>query len=489
MSLKRDVHPLSNSPLPDIVVGGFGATFPSLHYTSQGVFMGKYAVINPATGEQVVEFPDATDAEIQEAAASAHKAYQEWSRNTTVAERAALVQRVADLHLERKDELAAIIVREMGKPLEQAIGEVEFSAEIISYYAKNGEEFLKDQVLNTEDGQRTFVRRQGLGVILGIMPWNYPYYQVARFAAPNIIAGNTIILKHAEQCPESAAALQQMYLDAGLPAGAYVNVYATHDQISTLITDDRIQGVSLTGSERAGAIIAEQAGRALKKCVLELGGSDVLLVLDTNDIDFAVENAVGGRMENSGQACNGSKRIVVMDKYFDEFKEKFTAAMNAQTYEAGDFGPMSSAKATEGLTAQVGRAVEQGATIIAGNNEPEGNFYAPTIIEGVTPEMDVFKQELFGPVAQLYKVSSDEEAIELANSSPYGLGSVLICDDADRAIEVGSKLDVGMVFIGGAGLDAADVPFGGIKRSGYGRELGPFGIEEFINKKVFRFSA
>lgn len=451
--------------------------------------MGKYAVINPATGETVREFPSATDADIQDALASAQSAYQEWSRNTTVAERAALVQKVADLHLERKEELAEIITREMGKPADQAVGEVEFAADIISYYAKNGEEFLKDVDLQTEDGQRTFIRKQGLGVILGIMPWNYPYYQVARFAAPNIIAGNTIILKHAEQCPESAAAIQKIYDDAGLPKGAYVNVYASHDQISTIIEDDRVQGVSLTGSERAGAIVAEQAGRALKKCVLELGGSDVLLVLDTNDLDAAVENAVAGRMENSGQACNGSKRIVVMDKYFDEFKEKFLAAIGSLKIENGDFGPMSSDKATETLTSQVGRAIEQGAEVLVGNNTPDGNVYVPTVIGGVTPQMDVFKEELFGPVAQLYKVSSDEEAIELANSSPYGLGSVVICDDSERAIAVGSKLDVGMVFIGGAGLDAADVPFGGVKRSGYGRELGPLGIEEFLNKKIFRFAA
>lgn len=451
--------------------------------------MGKYAVINPATGELVQEYPSATDADIQDAIASAQKAYQEWSRTTTVAERAALVQRVADLHLERKDELAAIIQREMGKPLDQCIGEVEFSADIISYYAKNGEDFLKDQELPVEDGQRTFIRRQGLGVLLGIMPWNFPYYQVARFAAPNIIAGNTIILKHAEQCPESAAAIQQIYLDAGVPEGAYVNVYASHDQVSTIIADPRVQGVSLTGSERAGAIVAEQAGRALKKCVLELGGSDVLLVLDTDNIDHAVEQAIGGRMENTGQACNGSKRIVVLDKYFDEFKEKFTQAMASQSHENGDYGPLSSDKATEGLTQQVGRAIDQGAEVLVGNNEPQGNLYAPTVLSGITPDMDAYSEELFGPVAQLYKVSSDEEAIELANSSPYGLGSVVICDDADRAIAVGSQLDVGMVFIGGAGLDAADVPFGGIKRSGYGRELGPLGIEEFLNKKVFRFSA
>lgn len=451
--------------------------------------MSKYAVVNPATGETVKEYATATDAEIQDSIASAHKTYQEWARTTTVAERAALIQRVADLHLERKEELAEIIHREMGKPMDQCIGEVEFAADIIAYYAKNGEEFLKDQNLPTEDGQRTFIRRQGLGVILGIMPWNFPYYQVARFAAPNIVAGNTIILKHAEQCPESAAAIQKIYDDAGLPAGAYVNVYASHDQISTIIADDRVAGVSLTGSERAGAIVAEQAGRALKKCVLELGGSDVLLVLDVADLDHAVEQAVAGRMENSGQACNASKRIVVMDKYFDEFKEKYLAAMGALSADDGDFGPLSSDKATETLKQQVDRAVSQGAELLVGNNEPSGNLYVPGVLAGVTPEMDVFREELFGPIAQLYRVSSDEEAIELANNSPYGLGSVVLCDDADRAIEVGSKLDVGMVFIGGAGLDAADVPFGGVKRSGFGRELGPLGIEEFVNKKIFRFSA
>lgn len=450
--------------------------------------MGKYAVINPATGETLKEFANATDAEIQAAIESANNTYQEWARNTTVAERAALVQKVADLHLERKDELAEIIHREMGKPLDQCVGEVEFSAAIIEYYAKNGEEFLKDEELPTEDGQRTFIRRQGLGVILGIMPWNFPYYQVARFAAPNLVAGNTVILKHAEQCPESAAAIEQIYRDAGFPEGAYVNVYATHDQISTIIADDRVAAVSLTGSERAGAIVAEQAGRALKKCVLELGGSDVLLVLDVDSVDFAVEQAVAGRMENSGQACNASKRIVVMDEYYDEFKEKYLAAMGALSSDNGDFGPLSSDKATASLKDQVDRALSQGAELLVGNNEPEGNLYVPGVLEGVTPEMDVFREELFGPVAQIYKVSSDEEAIKLANDSPYGLGSVVLCNDADRAIAVGSKLDVGMVFIGGAGLDAPDVPFGGVKRSGFGRELGPLGIEEFVNKKIFRFS-
>lgn len=449
--------------------------------------MGIFAVINPATGETVAEYPDATAADIETAVASAQQTYQEWSRKTTVAERAALAKRAAELFDERKDELGAIINREMGKPLDQSIGEAEFSGQITAAFADNAEKWLADEPLEVEDGLKTFFRFQGTGVILGIMPWNYPYYQVARFAVPNLILGNTIVLKHAAQCPESALALEQLFLDAGFPKGAYVNVFASHDQISDIIADDRVQGVSLTGSERAGAIVAEQAGRHLKKCVLELGGSDVFLVLDTADLDHAVEHAVGGRMENTGQACNGSKRIVVMDKYFDEFSEKFKAAIAGQSYEAGDFGPMSSEAATKNLASQVQGAIDQGAEVLVGDNAPEGNFYTPSVITNITPAMDVYSQELFGPVAQLYKVSSDEEAINLANSSPYGLGSVIICDDLDRAEQVGNQLDVGMVFIGGAGLEGADVPFGGVKKSGYGRELGKVGMLEFSNKKLFRY--
>ncbi|MCW2288233.1 NAD-dependent succinate-semialdehyde dehydrogenase [Leucobacter luti] len=451
--------------------------------------MGTFAVINPATGETVAEYPDATTEEIEASLAAAQQAYTDWARTTTVAERAALAQRAAELFEERKDELAAIIVREMGKPLDQSIGEVEFSGAITAAFAKNAEKWLADEELEVEDGLKSFFRFQGTGVILGIMPWNFPYYQVARFAVPNLILGNTIVLKHAAQCPESALALEQLFLDAGFPKGAYVNVFATHDQISDIIADDRVQGVSLTGSERAGAIVAEQAGRALKKCVLELGGSDVFLVLDTDDLDHAVEHAVAGRMDNTGQACNGSKRIVVMDKYFDEFAEKFKAAIAGQSYEGGDFGPLSSAAATKTLTAQVQDAISQGAEVLVGDSTPKGNVFTPTVLTNITPAMDVYSQELFGPVAQLYKVSSDEEAISLANSSPYGLGSVVICDDLDRAERVGNQLDVGMVFIGGAGLEGADVPFGGVKKSGYGRELGKGGMLEFANKKLFRFAA
>lgn len=451
--------------------------------------MSMFAVINPATGETVKEFAQATAAQLEDAMASAHAAYYSWARNTTVAERAALAKRAAELFEERKDELGAIINREMGKPLDQAVGEAEFSGAIAAAFADNAEKWLADEVLDVEDGLKTFIRHQGIGVVLGIMPWNYPYYQVARFAVPNLILGNTVILKHANQCPESALALQSIFDDAGFPKGAYVNVFASHEQIADIIADDRVQGVSLTGSERAGAIVAEQAGRHLKKCVLELGGSDVFLVLDTANIDRAVRHAVGGRMENTGQACNGSKRIVVMDSIFDEFAEKFQAAIAEQSIDNGDFGPLSSAQATATLTAQVQSAIDQGAKVLVGNNEPQGNVYTPTVLGGVTPSMDVYYQELFGPVAQLYRVSSEEEAIELANSSPYGLGSVVFSDDLERAERVGNQLDVGMVFINAAGLEGADVPFGGVKKSGYGRELGRGGMLEFANKKLFRFAA
>lgn len=450
--------------------------------------MGAFAVINPATGETLAEYPAATDAEVEAGIAAADHAYRDWSRTTTLEERTAAAARLAELFEERAEEFAAIINREMGKPIAQGIGETKFSGSITSAYARKAAEWLADDVLSVDDGLRTFVRYQGIGVLLGVMPWNFPVYQVVRFAVPNLILGNTVLLRHASQCPESALALERIFRDAGFPEGAYVNLFATHDQIADIIADDRVQGVSLTGSERAGAAVAAQAGRHLKKCVLELGGADVFLVLDTDNLDHAVEHAVRGRMDNSGQSCTGSKRIVVLDQYFDEFSEKFARALGAQSHSAGDFGPLSSAAATRELADLVNGAVDQGAEILIGDGDPEGNVFTPTILTGITPGMDVYSQELFGPVAQLYRVSSDAEAIDLANSSPFGLGSVIICDDLERAERVGSQLDVGMVFIGAAGLSGADVPFGGVKKSGYGREMGQAGLLEFANKKLFRFA-
>lgn len=282
--------------------------------------MTDYAVLNPATGDLVASFPTADDAEISAAVDAAASAYGTWGRRSTVAERAALLHEVARLHRERTPELAAAMVEEMGKPLDDAEGEVDFAADIYDYYADNAARFLADEPIDLAGGEGSaVVRRTPLGVLLGIMPWNFPAYQVARFAAPNLATGNTIVLKHAPQCPRSAALLERLFLDAGLPAGAYVNVYATNQQVERIIADPRVQGVSLTGSERAGAAVAEIAGRHLTKVVLELGGSDPFVVLGSADLDATVQAAVAARMENTGQACNAAKRFIVVDELYDEF--------------------------------------------------------------------------------------------------------------------------------------------------------------------------
>ncbi len=454
--------------------------------------MSDYAVINPATGETAKTYPTITDAELEAAIALADEAHRGWSKSTTVAERAALVRRVGELHAERRDELAAIIVREMGKPTDQALGEIDFCTDIYSYYADNAEDLMKDEPIKLLAGEGSaLIRRDSLGVLLGIMPWNFPYYQVARFAGPNLVIGNTILLKHAPQCPESAEALQQMYLDAGFPQGAYVNIYATNDQIAGVIADSRVQGVSLTGSERAGAAVAEIAGRHLKKVVLELGGSDPFILLSTSDLDATVESAVSARLDNTGQACNAAKRFIVIDELYEPFLEKFTAAMTASqpgdpSAEDAFLGPLSSVAAAERLEGQLKRVVAGGAKVAAGGGERDGAFFPPTVLTDITPDNDAGREELFGPVAAVYKVGSEDEAVKLANDTPYGLGSYVFTEDEEQALRIADKLDTGMVFVNLVGADGAELPFGGIKRSGSGRELGRFGADEFVNKKMIR---
>jgi succinate-semialdehyde dehydrogenase/glutarate-semialdehyde dehydrogenase len=456
-----------------------------------------YAVVNPATGETLREYPTLTDEGVGEAIASAHGAYNEWSRRAPVADRAALIARVATLHTERREELADIIVREMGKPIEQALGEVDFAAAIYQYYADNGEAFLADEKIElSEGGGSAFIRRAGLGVLLGIMPWNFPYYQVARFAGPNIVAGNTILLKHAPQCPESAAAIADIFDTAtqelGAHAGVYVNVYATNDQAATIIADPRVQGVSVTGSERAGAAVAELAGRHLKKVVLELGGSDPFILLSTDDVDAAVQDAVNARIDNNGQSCNAAKRFIVLDGLFDEFQSKFVEAFTASqpadpTSAETVLGPLSSKAATDRLQEQLDRAIAQGATVLA-KGETSGNFFPPAVLADVTPEMDAYHEEFFGPVAALYRVSSEEEAVALANDTPFGLGSYVYTTDEEQALRVADQIDAGMVWINLVLGDSAELPFGGVKRSGSGREMGKFALEEFVNKKLIRIA-
>jgi succinate-semialdehyde dehydrogenase / glutarate-semialdehyde dehydrogenase len=452
--------------------------------------MAHYAVINPATGEHVADYETMSDAALQEAIASADRAHREWSRTTTVEERAALVRRVGQLHAEQREELAAIIAREMGKPLEQGLGEVDFCAAIYDYYADNAAALLADEPITLSEGEGSaFVRRSSIGVVLGIMPWNYPYYQVARFGGPNLVVGNTVLLKHAPQCPESAAAIQKMYEDAGFPAGAYVNIYASNEQIATAIADPRVQGVSVTGSERAGAAVAEVAGRNLKKVVLELGGSDPFILLSTDDLDGVVESAVAARLENAGQACNAAKRFVVTDALYEPFVSKLTAAL--QAVEPGDpttadvaMGPLSSSTAADRLEDQLKRAVAGGAKLVGGARK--GNYFTPGVLTGVKPGNDAHREELFGPVAIVYRVGSEDEAVTVANDTPFGLGSYLFTTDRDQALRVADRIDAGMVFVNVVGADAAELPFGGVKRSGFGRELGRYATEEFVNRKMIR---
>lgn len=455
--------------------------------------METFAAIDPASGERWAVEPVAAPADVESSITAVDRAFGSW-RGMTVDERCALISRVATLHRDRADMLAHLMTREMGKPLEQARGEAEFSADIYDYYASHGPQFLADVPLTVEGGGYAVIRKDPLGPLLGIMPWNYPLYQVARFAGPNLVAGNTVLIKHAPQCPASARAIAAIFTDAGLPTGAYVNLFASHEQIEGIVADPRIRGVSLTGSERAGAAVAELAGRHLKKVVLELGGSDPFILLSTDDLDRAVAMAVAGRMENSGQACNASKRIIVVDDLHDAFVEKFTAAMLDQhpTSErnptAADYGPLSSESAARTLENQVRLALSEGAAL-TGTGRAEGAWFSPAVLTRMRTDMSSSAIEFFGPVAQVFRAADVDDAVRIANATPFGLGAVVVSTDTELAMDVAGRLDVGMVFINQVGGDAVDLPFGGVKRSGWGRELGCLGTEEFLNKKLIRCTA
>jgi len=450
----------------------------------------KYQVTNPATGKIESEYPTTTDAEISAVLERAASGYASW-KTTSMTHRAEIVAQVGQLHAERADELAAIITREMGKPTRQAKGEVQFTASIYKYYADNAAELLKDQPLHSNTPGAAMVRKTSIGPVLGIMPWNYPYYQVARFAAPNLMVGNTVVLKHAPQCPESALAMAQIFRDAGLPDDAYINVFATNEQVATMVADPRISGVSVTGSERAGSAVAAAAGQNLKKVVLELGGSDPFIVLDAPDIAAVAKAAVGARMSNAGQACNAAKRMIVADTVYDDFMKEFVPLMAAQvtgdpTDPAITYGPLSSEQAAVNLMSQIDDAVGKGATVHTGGHRVDrpGAFVEATVLSGVTPEMRAFSEELFGPAAVVYRVKDAGEAVALANSSAFGLGGSVWTTDESVAAQVADQLEVGMVWINRTEGGGAELPFGGTKRSGVGRELGPLGIEEFVNKKL-----
>ncbi|MCT2006955.1 NAD-dependent succinate-semialdehyde dehydrogenase [Micrococcus lylae] len=454
-----------------------------------------YRTQNPATGELVREYPTATDAEVAQALDAAQAAFEQWS-SRPLSERAAIVKRASELLAERAKDIAAVVTKEMGKRLGEAIGEVRFSAQIFGYYADNAATLLAHQEITDFDGGTAYIEKLPLGPILGIMPWNYPIYQVARFAAPNLVLGNTVLLKHAEITPECAQLLQDLLDEAGLPAGVYQNLFASHDQVSTIIADPRVQGVSLTGSERAGAAVAEQAGRHLKKCVLELGGSDPYIVLSAADAREAAREALQRRMGNWGQACNSNKRMIVMEDLYEDFVDELVTQVKALRpgdptgRETDIYGPLSSEAAADGLAKQIADARAGGATVHVGGERVEGpaggGFYlSPAVITDVDEDNAAYRDELFGPACVVYKVSSADEAVDLANDSAFGLGSAVYSTDTEQAKQVASRLHVGMANVNMDAAMGAQMPFGGVKRSGFGRELGPLGIDEFANKRLY----
>ena len=451
-----------------------------------------YQTTNPYTGEILKTFPDATDAEVAQALERGHAAFQQW-RLKPVKERVTFLQKAADLLRTRHTEYAKLLTTEMGKLLAEAEAEVELSAAILEYYVKHAEAELAPQPLPCEDPvvSEAQLVHEPLGIILAIEPWNFPYYQIARIMAPQLAAGNVILLKHASNVPQSAAAFEKLMQETRLPAGCFQNLYATRDQIETIINDPRVQGVALTGSEGAGALVAAQAGRALKKSTMELGGSDAFIVLDDADLDKAVKWAVFGRHWNGGQVCCSSKRIIVHESVHDEFIRRYTEGV-AQL-KAGDpleasttLAPLSSQQAADDVRRWIDEAVAHGATatVIGAEVPKQGAFVRPVLLTGVKPGNPVYHHEFFGPVSMIFKVKDEEEAIRLANDSPFGLGGSVFTRDIERGKRVAAQISTGMVYINHPTAVKADLPFGGVRRSGYGRELIGLGLKEFVNHKL-----
>jgi succinate-semialdehyde dehydrogenase / glutarate-semialdehyde dehydrogenase len=449
--------------------------------------------INPATNKLVKSFEEMTAQAEDAAVAQASEAYISWKK-TSYQQRASILHKVAALMRKKKESLSKLITLEMGKLIAQAEGEIDLSAAIFDYYANNGENFLADKQLTPQYG-KAFIRHSPIGVLLGVEPWNFPFYQVARFAAPNIMIGNTVLVKHASLVPQCGIAIEELFKEAGAPTGLYTNLLISGKRATALVADERIKGVSLTGSEEAGASIAATAGKNLKKSVLELGGSDAFIILEDADIDKAVEWAVVGRINNNGECCVASKRFIAVEKIADEFLKKFKEKLS--NLKIGDpmdstteLGPLSSEEAAVHIADQVTRSVKAGAKILLGGKRMsrEGAFMEPTILTDLKPGIPAYHEELFGPVASFYRVKDEQAAIDLANDSPYGLGGSVFTQDIERGKRVADQIDTGMVFINHPTWTQTDLPFGGTKRSGYGRELSALGIEEFVNKKLIRIS-
>jgi succinate-semialdehyde dehydrogenase/glutarate-semialdehyde dehydrogenase len=452
-----------------------------------------YQTTNPYNAEVGKIFDEISDAQLEVSIKAADDCFRNHWRKTSFEERKAILKRAASIMRERSQSFAVLISLEMGKLIAQSQGEVALCAAILDYYADHAEAFLAPEQLASSRGE-AMVESSPLGVLFGVEPWNYPYYQLVRFAAPNLMAGNVVLVKHASNVPQCALAFEGLLSDAGAPPGAYTNLFVSKDQIGRIIDDDRVRGVALTGSEGAGAVVAARAGKNLKKTTLELGGSDAFIVLEDADLEKAVKHAVSGRMGNAGQACTASKRIIVVESLADRFLEKFQSAMAG--FKPGDpmdkettLAPLSSSQALKTLLGQVEEAVGGGARLLMGGRRIDGErgeFMQPTILTDIAPDNPAYHQEFFGPVALFFRVPDEDAAVTLANDSPFGLGGSVFTSDIKRGRDVARRIDTGMVFINSSAVSSPELPFGGVKNSGYGRELSSAGIQEFVNKKLIR---
>ncbi len=452
--------------------------------------MSAYQSINPANNELLKTWPNHDDIYTQRALKTADNLYHSaWSKGD-MQPRLQVLHRLADLIDQRAEQLATIASKEMGKLIGQSRGEVKICAQIARYYADNAASLLQAQPYPSSVGD-AWLEYHPIGVIVAVEPWNFPYYQLMRVLAPNLALGNPVLAKHANIVPHCADVFEKLVIEAGAPEGAWTNLFISTDQVADLIADSRVQGVALTGSERAGSAVAEQAGKHLKKSTLELGGNDVFVVLDDADIDEAVRQGAQARLSNCGQVCTAAKRFILHENIADQFMAKFSAALQAATPgdpldEKTTLGPLSSKDARDRLVKQVDDAVKNGARVELGGRviDGVGCYYQPTILTGLTPDNQAYYQEFFGPVAQVYVVADDRAAVALANDSHYGLGGSVWTKDIARGRNMASQIETGMVFINSQSDTSAELPFGGVKRSGYGRELSDLGLKEFANQKL-----
>lgn len=449
-----------------------------------------YQTVNPFNNQLIKAYPNHSDADIEATLRQADALYHsEWAKGS-IDQRLPVLHKLADLLESHQEELAKIATQEMGKLIAQSRSEVQICAQIARYYADNAEKFLAPVKYDTELGD-AWVEHHPIGIIMAVEPWNFPYYQLIRVLAPNLAAGNPVICKHASIVPHCAEAFAHLVREAGAPEGAWTNLFISSDQVSAIIADPRVQGAALTGSEKAGSAVASQAAKHIKKSTLELGGNDVFIVLDDADLEKAVKTGVQARLANAGQVCTAAKRFIVHQKVADQFLRQFTDAfqqvkMGDPLDESTTLGPLSSKDALETLSKQVSEAVQKGAKLHFGGKpgNSEGNFFEPTILTHITRDNPAYFEEFFGPVAQVYVVQDDEEAVRLANDSHYGLGGAIFSRDIERAKGLASRIETGMVYINWLTDTAAELPFGGVKRSGFGRELSDLGIKEFVNQKL-----